>query len=143
MKYTLSNTIHKSLDEVAEKFNDPDGMYHWMEGLQKVERVSGEPGEVGAISNLHYKFNKKEMVLRETILESNPPHQMKFLFESSMGSNEVEIVFEELSENEVKQTNHTTMHLKGIMKILGFLFVGMFKKQSMKYMVAFKEYVEK
>ncbi len=40
MKYTLSNTINKSLEEVIEKFTEPDGAMHWMEGLQEIERLS-------------------------------------------------------------------------------------------------------
>ena len=143
MKYTLSNTINKPLEVVAEKFNDPEGVRHWMEGLEKIERISGTPGEIGAKSNFHYRYKKKEMVIMETIVEKNMPNQMKFVYESSMGSNEVEILFEKLSENEVKQISNTTMELKGMMKVLGFLFKGMFKKQSLKYMTAFKEYAEK
>lgn len=143
MKYTISNRINKSLEEVAEKFGDPEGVKHWMEGLQKIDHISGTPGEVGAKSDFHYLYNNREMVITETILERNLPHQMKFAYDSSMGRNEVEILFEKLSDNEVKQTNNTVMELKGIMKIFGFLFKGMFKKQSLKYMTAFKEYVEK
>ncbi len=142
MNYTLSNRIHRSLDEVAEKFADPEAVHHWMEGLQKVERVSGTPGKVGAKSNFHYRFNNKEMVICETILEENLPNQMKFSFDSSMGRNIVEICFEPISENEVKQINNTAIELKGAMRFLGFLFKGVFKKQSLKYMIAFKEYVE-
>ena len=41
MKYTVSNTINKPLDEVIEKFKDPEGVKHWMEGLQRIEHISG------------------------------------------------------------------------------------------------------
>lgn len=83
------------------------------------------------------------MVISETILEQHLPHQMKFAYDSNMGRNVVEIRFKELSKNEVEQTSHTIMELKGAMKVIGFLFKGMFKKQSLKYMNAFKAYVEK
>ena len=33
--------------------------------------------------------------------------------------------------------------MRGLMKVFGFLMQGLFKKQSMKYMDAFKAYVEK
>ncbi len=143
MKYSLTNTINKPLAEVAEKFGDPDGIKHWMEGLQKIERVSGTPGKTGAKSNFHFLHKNREMVISETILEENLPNQMKFSYDSAMGRNIVEICFESISDKEVKQTSNTTMELKGGMKIMGFLFKGMFKKQSLKYMTAFKEYAEK
>ena len=142
MKYSVSNTINKPLDEVIEKFKDPEGLKHWMEGLQKIEHLSGTPGEVGAKSDLHFLHKKKEMKIRETILEQNLPKQMKFEYQSPMGNNEVEMLFEKISETSVKQTNNSYFELKGFMKIMGFFMKGMFKKQSLKYMTAFKEYVE-
>lgn len=142
MRYTLSNTINKPLNEVIEKFKDPNGIQHWMEGFQRLEHLSGTPGEVGATSNFYFIHKKKEMVIHETILEQNYPHQVKFAYKSAMGNNEVEMKFEELSEGSVKQINNSHFEFKGLMKIMGLLFKGMFKKQSLKYMTAFKDYVE-
>ena len=142
MRYTLHNTIDKSLDEVIAKFKEPEGVKHWMEGLQKIEHISGTPGEKGAKSDFTFLHKNKEMKISETILEENLPHQIKFGYTSSMGYNEVEMLFEKISDNAVKQTNNTYFELKGFMKLLGPLMKGLFKKQTMKYMVAFKAYVE-
>lgn len=142
MIYTLSNTIDKPLQEVADKLNDPNGLSQWMEGLQKIEHLSGTPGEQGAKSDLHFVHKGKEMVITETILEQNLPNQIKFGYQSKMGSNTVELQFEPLSDSSVKQTSINDFQLKGFMKVIGPLFKGMFKKQSMKYMVAFKDYCE-
>jgi len=143
MKYSVSNTINRPLDEVIEKFKDPESLAQWMEGLQRVEHLSGTPGEVGAKSDLHFLHKNKEMKMTETILEQNLPHSMKFSYQSSMGYNEVEMTFEKLSDTSVKQTNNSYFELKGIMKIMGFFMKGMFKKQSLKYLAAFKSFVEK
>ncbi|HZW62936.1 MAG TPA: SRPBCC family protein [Flavobacteriaceae bacterium] len=142
MKYTLSNTIDKPLKEVMEKFNDPEGVKHWMEGLNRTEPVSGTPGKVGAVTDFYFLHKNKEMKITETILEENLPEQIKFSYQSPMGSNEVEMRFEELSNNSVKQTNNTSFELQGAMRVMGFFIKGMFKKQSLKYMNAFKQYVE-
>ena len=142
MKYTLSNTISKPLEEVIEKFTDPEGVKHWMDGLQRIEHLSGTPGEVGAKSDFYFLHKKKEMKISETVLEQNMPNQIKFAYKSSMGYNEVEMLFEKLSDNSVKQTNNSFFELKGFMKVTSFLMKGMFKKQSLKYMTAFKNYVE-
>jgi uncharacterized membrane protein len=142
MKYTVFNTINKPLEEVIAHFRDPDCLPKWMEGLQKIEPVSGTPGQAGAKSELHFLHKGKEMILQETILEENLPDQIKFSYVSPMGYNEVEMQFERLSDNSVKQYNTSYFELKGMMKIMGPLMKGMFKKQSKKYLDAFKEYVE-
>ena len=82
------------------------------------------------------------MILKETILEEKLPDRIKFSYVSPMGYNEVEIQFEKLSDNSVKQINNSYFELKGMMKIMGPLMKGFFKKQSMKYLTAFKEYAE-
>ena len=142
MRYTLSNAINKPLEEVIEKFRDTEGAKQWMEGLQKIEPVSGTPGEVGAETNFYFLFRKKEMKIEETILEQDLPRQIKFAYRSSMGYNEVEMLFEKISDSSVKQTNNSYFELKGFMKIMGFLMKGMFKKQTLKYLEGFKKYAE-
>ena len=143
MRYSYDIKIDKPLDEVIRKFQDPDGLKYWMEGFDHVDHISGEPGTEGAVSIFHFKHKNREMQIEETILEQNLPHQIKFAYKSTMGYNEVEMVFEEESSDSVKLTSNNFFDLKGFMKIFGWLMPGTFKKQSMKYMTAFKEYVEK
>lgn len=142
MKYTLSNTIDSSLEEVAAKIRNPEGTKQWTEDLQKIKQISGKYCDIGSKRDLHYLFKNKEMIITETILEQNLPQQIKFAYDSKMGRNIVELVFEQLSDNQVKQTSNTQMELKGMMKLFGFALKGMFKKQSKKYMTAFKKYAE-
>ncbi|MBK9686613.1 MAG: SRPBCC family protein [Saprospiraceae bacterium] len=143
MKYTLSNTINRPMAEVMQKFKDPEGVKHWMEGLTRIEHLSGTPGEVGAKSDFYFLHKNKEMKITETILEQDLPRQIKFGYQSGMGYNEVELRFEELDAHTVKQTSNSYFEMRGLMKVFGFLMQGLFKKQSMKYMDAFKAYVEK
>lgn len=39
MNYTISNTIDCPIEEVIEKFKDPNGLVHWMEGLQLSQTI--------------------------------------------------------------------------------------------------------
>ncbi len=72
-----------------------------MEGLLEIERLSETPYEVGAKSNFHFLHRNKKMQISETILEQNLPGQIKFAFQSSIGYNEVEMLFEQISDNSV------------------------------------------
>lgn len=143
MEYTVSNIINKPIDEVVRHFKDEDGVKHWMEGLQKITRISGDPHTVGAKSEFLFVHKGKEMLIKETILEEELPHQIKFEYESPMGKNQVEMKFESMPDGSTKQSNTSYFEMKGLAKIFGFLAKGMFKKQSLKYMNAFKKYVEK
>jgi hypothetical protein len=143
MRYTISNIINKPLDEVITKFKDIEGAKEWMEGLKNYTHTGGTPGEVGGKTDFVFVHKGKEMIISETILEQNFPHQIKFAYQSPMGKNEVEMLFEELSDGTVKQTNNSYFELKGMMKLFGFLMKGMFKKQSYKYLNGFKDYAEK
>jgi hypothetical protein len=143
MIYTVSNTIKAPHGVITDKFSDPDGLKHWMPGLEKAELLEGTLGKVGARTNLHFIHKEKPMVIEETILEENMPNQIKFAYKSSMGYNEVEMKFEVIDDNSVTQINNSLFEFKGFMKIMAPLMKGLFKKQSMKYMTAFKEYAEK
>lgn len=142
MKYTVSNIIHQSMPVVVAKIKDPEGVKYWMEGLKRIEHISGTPGEVGAKREHYFLHKNKEMKVSETLLELDLPRLIKYAYDSPMGRNIVSLSFEKLDDNRIKQTNHTEMELKGFMKIMGVLFKGLFKKQSLKYMTGFKNYAE-
>ena len=85
MKYTLSNTINRPMAEVMQKFKDPGRVKHWMEGLEKIEHISGVPGEVGARERfLFFEQGQSNENLRDH-LEQNLPRQIKFGYQSGMG----------------------------------------------------------
>jgi hypothetical protein len=142
MKYSVYNTINKDIDTVISKFTEPNGATRWMEGLQRIEHLSGTPGEKGAKSNCCFVHKGKEMKISEEILEQNLPQHIKFAYQSGMGYNTVEIRFEAMADGGVKQINNSYFQFKGIMKWFAPLMKGMFKKQSLKFCNAFKDYVE-
>jgi len=143
MKYVCDIIIDKPLAEVVVLFDNPDNLKEWMDGLQSFEHVDGEPGQPGAKSNLNFLHKNKEMVLVETIIERSLPEKFSASYDSGMGYNEVTVSFEEVNANQTKYTTHQFFDLKGFMKIVGFLFPGTFKKQSMVYLNAFKTFAEK
>ncbi len=142
MKYTCEITINAPIQKVIELFDNADNMFQWMEGLESFEHLSGEPGEVGARSMLKFKMGKREIQMIETITVKNLPDEFSGTYEAKGVFNIVKNKFIPLSENQTKYITEQEFQLSGFMKFIGFIMPGAFKQQSMKYLVAFKYFVE-
>ena len=143
MKYTTEITINLSRDEVIKKLDNPENMKHWQRGLLGFEPILGTPGEDGAKTELRYKMGKREMVLVETIIKRNMPYDLHVTYDSKGVYNMQKNYFEEVDTNKTKWISETEFRFSSfMMKTMGFLMPGAFKKQSMKYAQDFKAFAE-
>lgn len=142
MKYSVSITIDKPVNEVVALFDNVDNMKKWMNGLESFEPLDGTPGEVGAKSRLRFKMGKREIEMIETITAKNLPEEFTGTYEAKGVFNIVRNSFEPLPGNKTKYTTEQEFQLKGFMKLMGLLMPGAFKKQSMKYLQDFKAFAE-
>lgn len=142
MMYTTEIEIEKPIDMVIALFDNPDHMGKWMEGLESFTPLSGTPGMPGAKSLLKFKMGKRDIEMIETITVRNLPDEFSGTYETKGVYNLVKNKFIKVSENKTKYISEHEFRCHGFMKILAFLMPGMFKKQSMKYMQAFKHFVE-
>ncbi|MCB0465400.1 MAG: SRPBCC family protein [Aequorivita sp.] len=142
MKYSVSITIDKPVDEVIALFDNVDNMKKWMKGLERFEPISGTPGEVGAKSRLEFKMGKREIEMIETITAKNLPEEFTGTYEAKGVFNIVKNSFEPLPDNKTKYSTEQEFQFKGFMKLFGLLMPGAFKKQSMKYLQDFKAFAE-
>ena len=143
MKYTSEIEINRPVDKVIELFDNPDNMYNWMEGLQSFEPISGTPGQPGAKSRLKFKMGKREIEMIETITVRNLHDEFSGTYEAKGVFNIVKNKFISLPGNRTKYVSEQEFQFKGFMKIIAFLMPGVFKKQSMKYLSAFKNFAER
>ena len=143
MKYTSEIEINSPIDKVIELFDKPDNMDKWMKGLQSFEPISGKPGQVGAKSRLKFKMGKREIEMIETITVRNLPDEFSGTYDAKGVFNIVKNRFISLPNNRTKYISEQEFQFSGIMKIIGFLMPSAFKKQSMKYLCDFKNFVEK
>ena len=143
MKYSSEIEINKPVDKVVELFDNSDNMGKWMEGLQSFEHISGKPGQVGSKSRLKFKMGKREIEMIETITVRNLPDEFSGTYEAKGVFNLVKNKFVALPGNKTKYVSEQEFQFKGFMKIIGFLMPAMFKKQSMKYLIDFKNFVER
>ncbi len=142
MKYQCTIEIDKPIAEVIEKMQDPDAMQYWMEGFLRMEPMYGNPGTEGAKANIYFLNRGKEFVLLETILIMNLPQNMKLQYEGKGVRNTVEMFFQSIGEKNTRIVSENEFFFTGAMKYFAWMMKSMFKKQSMKYLIAFKAYVE-
>ncbi len=143
MKYTSEIEINRSVDRVIELFDNQDNMDKWMKGLLSFEPISGEPGQVGAKSLMKFKMGKREIEMIETITVRNLPVEFSGTYEAKGVFNIVRNKFIPISENKTRYITEQEFQFKGFMKIIGFLMPGAFRKESMQYLIDFKDFVEK
>lgn len=143
MKYTTEIEINQPVNKVVELFDNPDNMKEWMEGLQSFETISGTPGEEGAKAKLKYKMGKREIEMIETITKRNLPDEFTGTYEAKGVFNIVKNRFIPIGDNKTKYVTEQEFQFSGFMKMMGIFMPGAFKKQSLKYMIAFKEFAEK
>lgn len=142
MKYTLEIEIDKPVDEVIELFDNPDNMGKWMDGLLSFEPLSGTPGQPGAKSRLKFKMGTREIEMIETITTRNLPDEFSGTYKAKGVFNILKVTFVKVSDTKTKYIAEEEFQFKGFMKLMAFFMPGAFKKQSFKYMTAFKNFAE-
>lgn len=143
MKYSKSTVINKTLPETAELLINKDNNKHWQEGLLDITLLEGESNEVGARYQLTFQMGKREMKMLETITEKNFPHSITYEYKADAMWNKLKMELEAIDAFRTKVTSIS--EFKGqnfMMKAMLFLAPGMFKKQTQKYLVAFKDFAE-
>lgn len=143
MKFSCEIIIEKPIDEVIEKFDNIENMKEWMEGLQSFEPISGTTGEVGAKAKLVFLMGKRNIEMIETITVKDLPREFSGTYDAQGVHNIVKNYFEAVDANSTRYKTDQEFQFKGFMKIIGALFPKAFKKQSLKYLMNFKQFVEK
>jgi hypothetical protein len=141
--YTLEIDIDLPREKVVELFDNPDNMRHWQNGFQSFEHISGEPGQRGAISKIHYINGKHSIELTEEITVNDLPDEFSGSYSWDSGSNTLVNRFIELDSNKTRwvSTCSYTMH-SWMMKLMALFFSGKFKEQNLMFMKNFKAFAE-
>jgi len=144
MKYTSEITVSLSRDEVHKKLDNPENMKHWQEGLLGYKQFSEEPTKEGAQMELYYKIGKREMTLIETIIVNNFPYEFHATYDAKGVHNIQKNYFEVIDDCTTKWISESEFQFSGfMMKLMGFIMPGAFKKQSKKSLSDFKAFAEK
>ena len=144
MKYTTEVIVNLPREELIKKLDKPENMKHWQRGLLGYKQLTPEtPGQVGAKMELEYKRGKKSMMLTETIVKNDFPAEFHATYDAGGVHNIQQNYFEVLDANTTKWRSESEFQFSNfMMKAIGFLMPGVFKKQSQKYLNDFKAYAE-
>lgn len=144
LEYDTSIVIDLPRDKVIELFDNADNLPKWQKGLQSFEHLSGQPGQVGAKSKLVFLMGSRRMEMVETITRRDLPDAFDGTYDVEGVHNIVENRFSELGPDRTLWESHNVFEMKGLMmKVMGFLMPGMFKKQSQLFAEDFKAFAER
>ena len=142
MKYRTSVELDLPRERVIALFDNPDNYPKWQDSLVNMERLEGEPGQVGTTTRLEHKMGKREVTMIETVTLRELPDRFTATYEAKGVWNEADNHFDSLDGGRTRWTIESTFRCKGIMWLLTTFAPGMFKKQTQSVMEAFKAFCE-
>ena len=143
MKYTVEIELDLPRDRVVALFDNADNLYKWMEGLESMEHLSGEPGQSGAKTKLVFKMGNRVIEMIETITARELPDRFDTTYEVDGVFNIVSTRFIATSPDKTMYASDQEFQFNSLlMKVFGLLMPGSFKKQSLKYLKDFKRFAE-
>ncbi len=153
MKYTTSIEIGLPREKVLQLVADPAQMPKWLRGLVLHEPVNGVHGQVGTTSRVVFQVGKPRMDATETITRLEPA-DLHTIPNSVVVHDDREILGEgmwQAQRDRIIETGpHTTLwesesefRFDGLlMRLMGRLMPGIFRKQSKQHMQDFKAFAE-
>ena len=123
ISYDCEVIVDKPLAESWNVAQDEGKMAEWLDGYQKVEHVSGEPGTVGAVSNVYFITDGQEMSVKETITAMKPNESMEMLFETDFMDMEYKFSMNSV-EGKTKITSSTIARGNGMIARSFMAFIG-------------------
>ena len=142
MKFHIELIVDISLNKLIDLFENPENLKKWQPNVISFNHISGEMGQVGAISQIHYNMIVKKIVMKETILKRNLPEEFVLFYESDGVSNTVTNNFKELGDNRTRWIMQNNFKFGGLMKYAALALKSVFRKQTEQTMERFKKFAE-
>ncbi len=153
MKYTVSIEIALPLERVAQLLADPAHIPKWLRGVVVHEPLSGVHGQVGTKSRVVMEMGQQKFEATE-IITRREPTDLRSIPKGSVVHFEREIVAEgmwsaarerltEAGPNTTLWVSENEYRFSGLlMRLVGLLMPGTFRKQSQQHMQDFKAFAE-
>ena len=153
MKYTISIQVALPRERVVQLLADPANFPKWLRGLMVHEPISGAPGEVGTKSRVVLEMGQQKFEAIETITRREPADLRRIPKESVVhfdreivGEGMWSVTRERFTEAGPEKTlweSESEYRFSGLlMRLVGLLMPGAFRKQSREHMQDFKAFAE-
>ncbi|KHD75668.1 SRPBCC family protein [Actinoplanes utahensis] len=153
MRYTVSIEIAQPRERVAQLLADPVHLPKWLRGLVLHEPLNGMHGQVGTRSRVVMRTGGQEMEGTETITRREPadlhgiPAESVVFFEREIVAKGMwSAARERLTEAGPESTlwvSENEYRFSGVlMRLMGLVMPGAFRKQSSQHMQDFKAFAE-
>ncbi|MFF9011405.1 SRPBCC family protein [Streptomyces sp. NPDC014870] len=153
MKYTVSIEIALPRGEVAKLLADPAQLPKWLRGLVLHEPLSGEHGQLGTTSRVVLQMGRRKVECTETITRREPAdlrdiantgtvHFDREIVGEGMWSAVRDRLTEAGPETTLWESENEYRFSGFMMKLVGLLMPGAFRKQSLQHMQDFKAFAE-
>ena len=153
MKYTVSIKIAMPQEEVAQLLADPAHLPKWLRGLVLHEPLSGVHGQVGVRSQVVLQMGQQTFEGVETItrrepadLHAIPKGSVVYFDREIVGEGMWSVVRDRLTEagpNTTLWESESEYRFSSLlMRLVGLLMPGAFRKQSQQHMQDFKAFAE-
>ena len=142
MRYTEEIEIALPRDEVVRLFTDMASMPKWQKGLQSVELLSGEQGQVGARSRFVFLTGRRRMEMIETITHNSLPEAFHASYDAKGVHNVCENYLYEVGPDRTRWVTPNVFEFSGPMRLIGLLFGRSFPKETRAQMRRFKAFAE-
>lgn len=142
MKMKYEQVIRASRDFVWATYENPHNLPRWQPTLKSFTHKSGQPGQLGAVSELVYDDNGRNVVLTETLTEKRQPHFVAVTSESKWGKALIVNHFEAIDENTTRFVSYSNMSFRGIKKIMSLFIANSIRARGEADLNRFKLLVE-
>lgn len=154
MKYTVSIEIAVPLERAAQLLADPENMPKWLRGLVLHEPLAGAHGQVGTRSRVVLRMGEQAFECIETVTRREPadlrdiPRGSVVRFEREIVGNGMWSAARELlteaGPHTTRWDSESEYKFSGVMmRMVGLVMPGMFRKQSLRHMQDFKAFAER
>jgi hypothetical protein len=154
MKYTVSIELALPRERAAQLLADPAHLPKWLRGLVLHEPLEGAHGQVGTTSQVVMQMGKQKFEFTETVTRRDPadlhaiPSASVVHFDREIvGDGMWSVVRDRLTAAGPRTTlweSESEYRFRGLMmRMVGLLMPGAFRKQSLQHMQDFKAFAER
>ena len=142
MKIKTQVIIEADRETVWRVFDNPDNMTKWQPTLRSFTTIEGVQGQPGAVAELKYEENGREITLVERITERRDGYFMAGSYESDWGIAIIVNHFEDMPDGSTRWVGHWNYTFKGLFRFLAPFMRGSMRRRIDDDLQRFKLLVE-